>query len=139
MLARLDAANLFLIPLDSTRTWYRYHHLFAGFLHERLRREHSDLLLDLHRRAGCWYEQQGLLTEAADHGLAAHDHALAARLIEQILPALLWQRGELATLLRWLEQLPRDAARTRPRLCLDLAWVLLWSAQMDAVETRLQD
>lgn len=139
MLERLDGANLFLIPLDPTRAWYRYHHIFAGFLRERLRREYSDLAPDLHRRAYCWYEQQGLLAEAADHALAAHDHALAARLVEQVIPATLWQRGELATLLRWLEQLPRDVTCTRPRLSLDLAWVLLWSARVEAIEPRLQD
>jgi LuxR family maltose regulon positive regulatory protein len=139
MLERLDRANLFLVPLDPTGTWYRYHHLFAGFLRERLRRGQPELVPDLHRRACCWYERQGLLTEAADHALAAHDHALAARLVEQIFPAMLWQRGELATLLRWLEQLPRDVTRTRPRLSLDLAWALLWSAQVEAIEPRLRD
>jgi LuxR family maltose regulon positive regulatory protein len=139
MLERLDRANLFLVPLDSTGTWYRYHHLFAGFLRERLRREHPDLGSDLHRRACRWYEQQGLLTEAADHALAAFDYALAARLIEQVFPAMLWQRGELATLLRWLEQLPREVTRTRPRLSVDLAWTLLWSARLEAIEPRLRD
>jgi len=139
MLERLDRANLFVVPLDDTGTWYRYHHLFAGFLRARLRREEPDLVPELHRRSCSWYEQQGLPAEAADHALAAHDDEAAARLVEQALPTILWQRGELATLLRWLEQLPRSAASARPRLCLDLAWVLLWSARLDAVEPRLQD
>lgn len=139
MLERLEMANLFLVPLDDTRTWYRYHHYFAGFLRERLRREHPGLIPELHRRACSWYEQEGLPTEAADHALASGDHALAARLVEQALPAVLWQHGELATLLRWLDGVPRDAILSRPRLCLDLAWVSLWSAQEDAVALRLQD
>jgi LuxR family maltose regulon positive regulatory protein len=137
MLERLEAANLFLVPLDDTRTWYRYHHLFAAFLRQRLRREAPDLVPELHRRACRWYEQQGLATEAADHALAAHDDELAARLVEQAIPALLWQRGETAAPLRWVERLPRDVAR--PRLCLDLAWVSLWSAQVGAVEPWLHD
>ncbi|HXT37601.1 MAG TPA: LuxR C-terminal-related transcriptional regulator [Chloroflexota bacterium] len=139
MLERLDRANLFLVPLDPTGTWYRYHHLFGGFLRERLHREHPDLVSDVHRRACRWYEQQGLLTEAADHALAACDYALAAQLVEQVFPVMLWQRGELATLLRWLEQLPREVTRTRPRLSLDLAWALLWSARVEAIEPRLRD
>jgi LuxR family maltose regulon positive regulatory protein len=139
LLERLEAANLFLVPLDDSRTWYRYHHLFAGFLRERLRRDDPDLALELHRRACRWYEQQGLLADAADHALAASDDEQAARLLEHVIAPTIWQRGELATLLRWLEHLPRDVARTRPRLCLDLAWVRLWSAQVDDVEPWLQD
>jgi len=139
MLERLEAANLFLVPLDDSRTWYRYHHLFAGFLGERLRREQPDLAPELHRRACLWYEQQGLLAEAADHALAAHDYALAARLVERVSPTLLYQRGELATLRHWLERLPRDVTRTRPRLSLDLAWASLLGGQVDAVAPLLQD
>jgi LuxR family maltose regulon positive regulatory protein len=139
MLERLDAANLFLVPLDESRTWFRYHHYFAGFLRERLRREQPDLALELRQRASHWYEQQGLPVEAADYALAAQDHPLAARLIEQATPALLWQRGELATLLRWMERLPRKVVAGRPRLCVELAWLSLWSAHVDAIEPLLQD
>ncbi len=70
MLERLDAANLFLVSLDDTRTWFRYHHFFAGFLRERLRRANRDLAPRLHLRASCWYEEQGLLSEAANHLIA---------------------------------------------------------------------
>jgi len=139
MLERLEAANLFLVPLDDTRTWYRYHHLFGDFLRKRLRREQPALTPDLHRQACRWYEGQGLLAEAADHALAAHDHALAARLVERVSPTLLYQRGELATLRHWLERLPRDATRTHPRLSLDLAWASLLGGHVDAVAPRLQD
>ncbi len=138
MLERLEAANLFLVPLDDTRTWYRYHHLFADFLRERLRRDSPDLVPALHRRAAAWYEQQGLVTDAVGHALAGQDHLLAARLIERVSPTLLWQRGELTTLLRWLESLPRDVVASRPRLCLDLTWALLLSGRVDAVEPRLR-
>jgi LuxR family transcriptional regulator, maltose regulon positive regulatory protein len=139
MLERLEAASLFIVPLDDTRTWFRYHHLFADFLRERLRRDDPDHVPELHRRACRWYARQGLLTDAVDHALAASDFADAARLIEQVGTTLLWQRGEMLMLLRWQEQLPRDAARVRPRLCLDLAWASAWSDQADAVESRLQD
>jgi len=139
MLERLETAGLFIVPLDDTRTWYRYHQLFADFLRARLRREDPDRIHELHRRAGRWYARQGLPEDAVDHALAAADDAQAAHLIEQVGMTVLWQRGETVTLLRWLEQLPRDAARAHPRLCLDLAWALLWSDQVDAIEPRLQD
>jgi LuxR family maltose regulon positive regulatory protein len=106
-------------------------------LRERLRREDPNLARELHRRACRWYEQQGLLANAADHALAASDYEQAARLLEHVIAPTMWQRGELATLLCWLDHLPRDVARPRPHLCLDLSWVLLWSAQVDAVEPWL--
>ncbi|HEX5501085.1 MAG TPA: hypothetical protein VFW96_00600, partial [Thermomicrobiales bacterium] len=139
MLERLEAANLFVVPLDDTRTWYRYHHLFAEFLRARLRREMPDLAPELHRRAAAWYERAGLPADAAEHALAAGDGALAAGLVERGSPALLWQRGELATLLRWRERLPREAMRAHPRLGLDLAWALLLGTRVDAVEPQLGD
>ena len=139
MLERLEAASLFIVPLDDTRIWYRYHHLFADFLRERLWREDPDHSRALHRRACHWYERQGLPADAVDHALAGADYGHAAQLMEQASMTLLWQRGEMATLLRWLERLPQDIARVRPRLCLDLAWALLWSDQVDAIEPRLQD
>ena len=139
MLERLDDANLFVVRLDDNRTWYRYHHLFAGFLRERLRRERPDLIPELHRRASRWLEENGRLTYAAEHALSAEDFDEAARLIEQVIRPTIWQRGELRTLQRWLERLPQAVTRTRPRLSLDLAWALLWSARVDAIEPRLQD
>lgn len=139
MLERLDDANLFVIRLDDTRTWYRYHQLFAGFLAERLRRDRPDLVPELHRRAARWLEESGRPAYAAEHALAAEDFDEAARLLEAVIGPMIWQRGEVVTLQRWLERLPREATRKRPRLSLDLAWALLWSAQIDKIETRLQD
>jgi LuxR family maltose regulon positive regulatory protein len=139
MLEWLDDTNLFVVRLDDNRTWYRYHHLFAGFLRERLRRDRPKLIPELHCRASRWLEENGRLTYAAEHALAAEDYEQAARLIEQAIRPTIWQRGELITLQRWLERLPQDVTRTRPRLSLDLAWALLWSAQVEAIEPRLQD
>lgn len=139
MLERLDDANLFVVRLDDTRTWYRYHHLFAGFLRERLRRKQPDVIPELHRRAALWLEESGRPVYAAEHALSAEDYDEAARLLEQVIASIIWRRGEIMTLLHWLERLPRTATRKRPRLSLDLAWTLLWSAKIDAIEPRLQD
>ena len=83
LLERLDAANLFLVPLDNKREWYRYHHLFADLLRYRLRREYPERTADLHRRASQWYEQADDPDEAIHHALAIPDSSLAAHLAEQ--------------------------------------------------------
>src|SRR5438876_4747477 len=97
MLERLEQANLFLVPLDDERQWYRYHHLFADALRQRLRR--STPALDtvlLHRRASAWFEGQGLLHEAISHALSAGAFEHAAVLMEQIARTLYGQ-GALGT------------------------------------------
>lgn len=122
-LEQLEHANLFLIPLDAERRWYRYHHLFAEFLRERLRRTAPQQLPVLHRRAAAWYEGQGLLADAIHHLLAASDFSRAAQLICQAGEALV-SRSEVTLLRQWLEALPDSVMRAHPQLCLLYAWAL---------------
>ena len=112
MLERLERENLFVVPLDDERLWYRYHHLFADFLRGRLGRESPELTGELHLRASGWYEDNGHLAEAIGHALSAPDHERAARLIERGVKHA-WSRGEGPTVLRWLEALPTEAKRRR--------------------------
>ena len=137
LLLQLEQANLFLVPLDEERQWYRYHHLFAEFLRARQQQEQPEDTALLHIRAARWYERQGLLAEAIQHALAAEEFALAGRLIEQAAEVVV-QRGELITLRHWLDALPDAVMRTRPRLCLVHARALVTSGQMEAAEGRLQ-
>jgi LuxR family maltose regulon positive regulatory protein len=116
-LERLEQVNLFLIPLDDKRYWYRYHHLFGEVLRARRQRAQPDLAPELHRRASLWYEQKGLWVEAVNHALAAQDYDQASRLIERTSRAM-WQRGAVATLQSWLAALPPGLRRARPQLCL---------------------
>src|SRR5918999_3714518 len=115
MLERLERDNLFVFALDEERRWYRYHHLFAEFLRGRLMRERPESTGELHLRASGWYEGNGHLSEAVGHALSAPDHDLAARLIEEGVEGAV-ERGEGTTALRWLEALPPEAKRRRPRL-----------------------
>lgn len=138
MLAELDRANLFLVPLDDRRHWYRYHHLFAEVLQARLIEEQQDEVPELHRRASAWYEQHGEQDSAIQHALAASDHALAARLIEAAMPATARDRRE-ATLRGWMEALPEEMFRTRPVLSLGFAGALLSTGEVHGVEARLPD
>jgi LuxR family maltose regulon positive regulatory protein len=138
MLERLERANLFTIPLDEERHWYRYHHLFSEFLRERLHRTQSDQEPRLHRNASAWYEHNGLLHEAMGHSLAAADIETAARLIEENFRDML-AHGEATLLLSWIEALPEELLRSRPWLCITCAWALLLTGQLEAAELRVQD
>ena len=117
MLERVERANLFLVPLDEVRGWWRYHHLFADLLRARLQQEQPEREPALHRNAAAWSDAHGLADDAVRHALAAGDTTWAARLVERHADALLL-RSEGATLQRWLTALPADLAGSRPRLCL---------------------
>ena len=138
MLEALDRANLFVVPLDDERGWYRYHHLFAEMLHSHLQQREPTLPPVLHRRASAWYEQHNLPIEAVQHALAVPDVELAARLIEPIaLPAAF--QGQISTVLGWLNALPEALIRTRPHLCVYYALLLIFTNQLEAAEALLQD
>src|ERR1700680_5079947 len=114
-LEALERGNFFVVPLDDTRHWYRYHHLFAEVLSARLMEEQPDQVATLHRRASAWYEQHGSVGDAIRHALEARDFARAADLVEMALPAMLRRRQE-ATLLGWLRTLPDELVHVRPVL-----------------------
>ncbi len=138
VLEYLDRSNLFIVPLDDERHWYRYHQLFADFLLARLQQAQPDQIADLHRRASFWHEQNQQMTEAITHALAAEDFARAAQLVEQIAEMTLL-RSEVTTFLRWVEVLPADLMRTRPLLCVYHACAALLNGQpLNVVEARLQ-
>jgi LuxR family maltose regulon positive regulatory protein len=138
LLEQAERANLFLVPLDEVRGWWRYHHLFADLLRARLAREQPERLPGLHRAAAHWCEQHGLLDDAVRHALAAGELAWAARLIEQHFDAMLW-RSEDVTFRRWLQALPAELVRSRPRLCLAQAYGALLSGRLEAVEPLVAD
>ncbi len=138
MLEALDRGNLFLVPLDDRRQWYRYHHLFADVLRARLLDEQPDRVPELHRRASEWYEQNGDRSEAIRHALAGGDFERAADLVELAIPATAPERQE-ATLRRWLEALPDEVLRVRPVLSDAYAGTLLVGGEVEGVEARLRD
>jgi LuxR family transcriptional regulator, maltose regulon positive regulatory protein len=138
MLERLERENLFVVALDDERRWYRYHHLFADFLRERLGREKPELAGELHLRASDWYEDNGLLPEAIEHAFSAPDHERAARLVERGIEEA-WPRGEVPTVLRWLVALPAEAKRRRPRLLLQQAQALVLTGRSGDVDSLLEE
>ena len=136
VLEHLEAANLFVVPLDDRRSWYRYHRLFADLLRARLEERYPERVPKLHRRASAWYEQEGLLDEAMKHAVAAGDPARAAHIVEAHGRSMLL-RGELTTLLRWIGVLPQERIKASARICVTLAWALLLTGQK-GIEPRLQ-
>jgi ATP/maltotriose-dependent transcriptional regulator MalT len=135
-LEALERANLFIVPLDSEQRWYRYHHLFAEVLRQRLRQARSDQPQDLHRRASAWFAGQEMIPEAVEHALAARAAEDAAALVERHGLALA-VRGEVTTVRGWLEALPDQLVRERPRLCILHATILMYGGESTAAEARL--
>jgi LuxR family transcriptional regulator, maltose regulon positive regulatory protein len=138
MLEALDRGNLFLVPLDDRRRWYRYHHLFADVLQARLLDERPGQVPDLHRRASVWYEQNGESSVAIGHALAAEDFERAADLVELAISVMSKTRQE-ARVRGWLEAIPDEVVRVRPVLIVAFAWVLLSVGEFESVEGRLRD
>ncbi|HRQ42552.1 MAG TPA: LuxR C-terminal-related transcriptional regulator [Chloroflexota bacterium] len=136
MLEYLEHHNLFLIPLDDSRLWYRFHHLFAEVLRQRLQKVYPSSTFELYRRASSWFEQNELVSEAIEYALKGQDWPNAGRLIEaNIDQAQL--RGEVATLLRWLAVLPDETFQTHPLLALTHAWLLVITDEFTIAERRL--
>ncbi|CAG0988170.1 HTH-type transcriptional regulator MalT [Anaerolineales bacterium] len=137
-LEQLQRGNLFIIPLDDKRHWYRYHHLFADVLRMHLMAEQPDQVPALHKRASEWYEQNGLTADAIHHALVGTDFEHAAGLIERALPFMRQSRQE-STLLGWLKALPDELFQNHPVLNVNYAGTLLQNGQFDGVEARLRD
>ena len=134
----LDRQNLFVVPLDDHRRWYRYHHLFADVLRARLLDEDPERHLLLHRRASAWCAEHDQPAEAVDHAVHGEDFERAAELVEQALPALRRDRRE-AELSRWLEALPSALVAGRPLLTVALVGARMAQGELAGVEGHLQD
>jgi LuxR family transcriptional regulator, maltose regulon positive regulatory protein len=138
LLEQVERANLFLLPLDEVRGWWRYHQLFADLLRARLAREQPERLPALHRAAAAWSEEHGLVDDAVRHALAVNDHESVLRVVEQHITAAM-ARSEGATLNRWHTALPIEVVRSRPRLCLLQAYRAVGDGQPGPLQRWLDD
>jgi LuxR family maltose regulon positive regulatory protein len=137
IITKLDQANLFLIPLDEVRHWFRYHYIFADFLKQRLYEKNKKKLPKLHRQASRWYETHGQIDEAIEHALSSGDLERVAYLVEKIAASLII-RKEFNKLMRWINLLPDGMRQNHPLLCVYNAWALLFTEQMEEVEPMLK-
>ncbi len=143
-LAYLEQTNLFIVPLDNERRWYRYHRLFADLLGQRLHQKASSSagddgirMAELHNRASIWYEENGLEIEAFLHAVSSNDIEHATRLMEGGGMPLHF-RGGATPVLRWLESLPTTVLDAKPSLWVMYASALSMRGQMSGVEEKLQ-
>jgi len=132
MLDRLERAGLFLIPLDTKREWYRYHHLFAGLLRHELARTEPELVAQLHGRASAWFGERGSISEAIQHAIAADEVARASELIAGHWYGYL-QRGRIETVAAWLQALGDANVSGDAGLCLTKAWIAVNTGRLDEV------
>ncbi len=133
----LERSNLFLNPLDDQRNWYRYHHLFADFLRQRIREEQPEMVPILFMRASQWYEDQGMLAEAIEHALAGKDVMRTARLLDENAETLILVNAEISQFISWAGRLPIKVRAKFPRLCIFHAVALQFEYQLEAAESTL--
>ncbi len=137
MLDHLQSCNLFIVPLDEGRKWFRYHHLFSDLLRDRLRKTRPELVRVLHQRAADWFHAEGLTAEAIQHALEAKDYQRAADFVESVAVPLISQ-GRISGPQGWLEKLPQDVILSRPWLCIGLANVRSARGQLAAVQPLVE-
>ena len=130
LLDNLEQANLFIIPLDQSRTWYRYHRLFRDLLRHRLSARDETIMNALHHRASSWYEKHQLLQDAIEHALAGEDWERALKLINRASSAMT-KKGEVFTLQNWYRTIPEPFILSNAQACLDYSWILMLSSQFE--------
>lgn len=133
MIAELERTNLFIVPLDSERCWYRYHHMFREHLQHRLRLAQRARLNELHLRAATALAEAGLPSEAIGHALAANEPHTALRIIEAEGDAQ-WNSGGLTTLIDWLEKLPKEVLFSSARACILFAWAIVLNGRLGRIK-----
>ena len=137
-LQELSKENLFIIPLDQDHTWYRYHHLFTDLLVNFLQKEFArEAILELHCRASRWYQDAEEYDKAVKFALSGQDFEQAADLIEQIVDQVI-ARGQVKTLLGWIDAIPGEVIKSRPRLLMHQGWVVFLSGKVVLASQILQ-
>ena len=142
------AGQPFLVPLDTRRTWYRYHRFFRELLRHELDLTHPGVAVELHRRASAWHRDRGSIADAVEHALAAGDDDDVADLVCANWADLL-QEGRLETVVGWLDALPAATVEQNPGLCLTRGWIAInlgrideldrWIAAAESATNAIQD
>jgi LuxR family maltose regulon positive regulatory protein len=138
LLESLERANLFILPMDPAREWYRYHRLFRDLLRHRLRVHQGGEEAQLHLRACDWYQRHGFQSDAVQHALAAGDWDRASELVLGVSEAMM-KEGKIVTLLGWFRQFPDSFKRAHPRLAIDYIWTLVLTGQIEPARSLLLD
>ena len=137
ILQELERANLFIIPLDNERNWYRYHHLFQELLRQRLDRIDPAKGKELHRRAALWWDENGFFDQAIEHALLCGEPEWAASMLEDHIDEL-WHGGKGIVVWRWIRRLPIDTVNSKPMLCIMRGYFLHGGGEQEEAEQSLQ-
>ena len=133
---KMERGNLFVIPLDDRREWYRYHHLFADLLYRRLSASMPESVKELHNKASTWFEENHYLGKAVEHALAANDFRKSLRLIGNYVTHI-WEYGDQVNLTKWLSDFPEDVLLERPDIMAHHAFALCIAGFYDAAEEKI--
>ena len=136
ILEYLERANLFLVPLDDERIWYRYHHLFSDLLYSRLQQVSADKVNALHLKASQWFENQGLLNEAVDHALLSKDYHRSAKFIDTSSQTRVLIH--VFTVQKWIQQIPEQIIREHPWIYVSQSWIWLSMGKLENIEQCLE-
>jgi LuxR family maltose regulon positive regulatory protein len=136
ILETLEKNNMFVIHLDEERNWYRYHHLFADLLKQRLQLLEKEDIIGLHNKACCWFEQHNMIDFAIGHALAIKNHEKSIQLIGEVVEEM-WETGEHSAILRYGNLLPVELIRKNPEFCLYYSWILITTGQIEEAEPFL--
>jgi LuxR family maltose regulon positive regulatory protein len=136
MLIRLEKSNMFLVPMDEERRWYRYHHLFSDMLQARLKNIDPEIIPTLHGKAFTWYMENGHLSNALPHAIAANDLNRLVQLIEKY-AFTIFNQNQASIFLNWLNTIPEAVMGSNPWLYIARAWLLAYLGQLDEIEQLL--
>ncbi len=136
VIEQLENRNMFMIPLDEKRNWYRYHHLFADLLKQRLFLKDKKVVEEIHVRASNWFEEQNMIDQAVDHSLEVRDFERSIALLDQRIEGL-WENGNHSAIISYGNQLPDDVIKQDPIFCLYYAWILIADGQTEKAEPFL--
>jgi len=137
VLERLEKNNMFVVPLDEERNWYRYHHLFADLLKQRLQLRGKAIINKLHIKACDWFEQNDMLDFAIGHSLAIRNHKKCIQLIGEVVEKM-WENGQHAAILQYGDMLPDELIKTNTEFCLYYSWILISAGLIQKAEPYLK-
>jgi LuxR family maltose regulon positive regulatory protein len=136
VLEYLESSNLFVVPLDQNRQWYRYHHLFADLLHSRLEQRSAGRAATLHMKASQWFESQGNLNQAIDHALLSKDYGRSANLLDMSSQTRVLIN--VFTVQKWIQQIPDEIIQIHPWIHISQSWIWLSMGKLDQIEDLLK-
>lgn len=136
IIENLEKNNMFVIPLDTERQWYRYHHLFSDLLKQKLQLRGKDSITELHRKACDWFEQNNLFDLAIEHALAVKNYEKSMQLIGKVVEEK-WKNGQHTAIIKYSGLFPEEIIKKNPELCFYISWILITGGQIKEAEPFL--